>query len=489
MPVAQGNCPSCGAEIRFGLGSSLSVICGYCNATVVRTDRGLSNLGKVADIADTPSLIAVGDQGTLAGRPFEVLGRLQLDYGLGPWDEYYVAFDHGAAWGWLAYAQGRWHVTSAVPGVSLPPYGELRLEQDVPLGAVGVFRVAEINQASVRSAEGELPGADPPGTVFYYADCYGKNGQFATFDYEDGRRAPTLYSGYVFAENQLRVTALGPRSAHRVKTTHLQCPNCGGDVPKLSGDRAERLGCPYCGAVSDITERRVIAQQERLLQMPDVPVGGRGRFEDQEYLCLAYLRRSSEFDSERYGWEEYLLFAESVGYRWLIKDPETGWSFASAVSPADLDLRLAPGRVGLGTRSYRLRNENTVRVDYVLGEVYWKCAVGETVLSRDYISGNRGLSREQTRNEVNWSSWAPIEWALVAAAFDLQLDGPGSRWPGPTSGGGADFDEIAPGQAGKAIVLLIMLVVMIFLGSLQGGGVFVSAGSGLRGGGVYFGGK
>ena len=60
---------------------------------------------RALEIAPRPHLIAVGDQGTLAGRPFEVLGRVQLDHGLGPWDEYYVAFDYGQTWGWLAYAQ------------------------------------------------------------------------------------------------------------------------------------------------------------------------------------------------------------------------------------------------------------------------------------------------------------------------------------------------------------------------------------------------
>ena len=76
-------CPSCGAPIEFGVGSSIAKVCEFCRATIVRSDRGLENLGKVADLANTPSLIAVGDQGTLAGRPFEVLGRVQLEEKIG----------------------------------------------------------------------------------------------------------------------------------------------------------------------------------------------------------------------------------------------------------------------------------------------------------------------------------------------------------------------------------------------------------------------
>ncbi|HEY5959135.1 MAG TPA: hypothetical protein VIV60_21405, partial [Polyangiaceae bacterium] len=141
MPVAQGSCPACGAAIEFGLGASIAKVCEDCRSTVLRTDRGLQDLGKVAALADTPSLIAVGDQGILAGRPFEVLGRVQLDPGSGPWDEYYVAFDHGQSWGWLAYAQGRWHVTQLVEACAVPKHADLQLEADVPLGARGAFRI------------------------------------------------------------------------------------------------------------------------------------------------------------------------------------------------------------------------------------------------------------------------------------------------------------------------------------------------------------
>src|SRR5215831_11847731 len=112
MPVAGGNCPSCGAPIEFSVGASIAKDCEYCHATVFRTDRGLEDLGKVAAIANTPSLVGVGDEGTLGGRPFRIAGRVQLDHGAGPWDEYYVAFDGGATWGWLAYAEGVWYVTS-----------------------------------------------------------------------------------------------------------------------------------------------------------------------------------------------------------------------------------------------------------------------------------------------------------------------------------------------------------------------------------------
>lgn len=494
MAVAQGTCPSCGAPIEFGVGSSIAKVCEFCRATIVRSDRGLENLGKVADLAMTPSLIAVGDQGTLAGRPFEVLGRVQLDHGKGPWDEYYVAFDYGQAWGWLAYAQGHWYVTTPVPGLAIPPYGALRTEMDVPLGQHGNFRIAEIKTGTIVSAEGELPGPFQPGFVRHYADAYGLQNAFATLDYGDDRGTYTVFTGWVFEEPQMQVTQLGQRSAHKVKAQQIKCPQCGGEIPKLSGERAERVGCPYCGAVSDIALQQVVAQQERAMQMPDIPIGSRGTLEGVEYVCIAYMRRSSDFEGDRYTWEEYLLWSQPVGFRWLVKDPETGWSWITMANIAEIDLSGMPHQVSWGGRVFSLRNQNTARVDYVLGEVYWKCEIGETTQVTDFINGNDVLGREAGHGEARWSYAAPVPWAVIAGAFGLPVEGPGGA--GIAAGGAA----ASGGGCGTSAVLIIIVLIILMIcmlaacgscaggGSSSGGGV--SSGSSYRGGsGVYTGGK
>lgn len=487
MAVAQGTCPSCGAPIEFGVGSSIAKICEFCRATVVRSDRGLENLGKVADLAMTPSLIAIGDQGTLGGRPFEVLGRVQLDHGKGPWDEYYVTFDHGQGWGWLAYAQGHWYVTQEIPGLGIPPYNALRPEMDLTLGNAGFFRVAEVKSGTIVSGEGELPGAFPPGFTRYYADCYGPQNAFATLDYGNDTGTYTVFTGYVFDEPQMQVTQLGPRSQHKVQAAQIKCPSCGGDIPKLSGDRAERVGCPYCGAISDIALQQVVAQQERAMQMPDIPIGSRGVFEGQEYVCIAYVRRSSDFEGDRYTWEEYLIWSQPIGFRWLVKDPETGWSWVTPANLAELDLSGMPASVGWGSKSFRVRNQNVARVDYVLGEVYWKCELGETTEVADYTSGSDVLSREAGDGEVRWSHSAPMPWAAIAQAFGLPVGGAGNvAAAGGGSGGGC-------GTTGLLLVIIVIVLLICMLGacgSCVGGSGGGSSSSGYRGGsGVYTGGK
>ena len=185
MATATSTCPNCGAPIEFALGSSLSKVCEYCRHTIVRSDRGLEGLGQVADLALTPALIAVGDSGTLGGQALRVLGRVQLDHGLGPWDEYFVALDNGQRFAWLAYAQGQWFITSRVDAASVPQFEELALEQQLNLGGRPFF-VSEIKRGRVLSIEGEFQDLIRPGAARRYADCRGPDNAFATVDYGCG---------------------------------------------------------------------------------------------------------------------------------------------------------------------------------------------------------------------------------------------------------------------------------------------------------------
>ncbi len=490
MAVAQASCPNCGAPLEFGLGSSWARVCDYCRHTVVRTDRGLENMGQAAALANTPSLVAVGDEGVLGGRPFRVFGRVQLDHGAGPWDEYYLGLDYGQSWGFLAYAQGEWYATALSAAAAVPAHAQLKLEQDLALGAAGTFRVAEIKTARVVATEGEVPSGTREGMQRLYADCWGRGRSFATLDYGESGGVAALFLGYVLTEAELSITQAGPRTAHKVTTQQLTCPNCGGDVPKLSGERSQRLGCPYCGAVSDIALRTVVAQQERLQRATAIPVGSRGTIANAEYLCIAYVRRGTSFEGEPYSWEEYLLFSPGIGFRWLVKDPETGWSWVTPANLAEVDTSQANVRVDYQGRTYRLRNRNQARVEYVLGEVFWKCQIGETTDVCDYVAGHDVLSRESNGTvEVRWSASSPVPWPVLARAFNLPQQGPGAPIPPSDSS-----DDEGGGEGSRntlwIVLVVVFLVVLACAANYCDDDGTSGSGGGVRfGGGVFSGGK
>ena len=51
----QASCPACGAQVLFRTGSSVVVVCEFCNSVVARTDRGVEDVGKVADVVESGS--------------------------------------------------------------------------------------------------------------------------------------------------------------------------------------------------------------------------------------------------------------------------------------------------------------------------------------------------------------------------------------------------------------------------------------------------
>ena len=106
MSVLVANCPSCGGPVEFKSGQSIVVICSYCRSAVARTDRGLNDLGKVAELVETGSPLDIGLRGKWKDQHFELTGRAQLGHEMGgQWDEWYATFSNG--WlGWLAEAQG-----------------------------------------------------------------------------------------------------------------------------------------------------------------------------------------------------------------------------------------------------------------------------------------------------------------------------------------------------------------------------------------------
>src|SRR3954470_18487332 len=160
----QANCPACGAQVIFKTGSSVVVVCEFCHSVVARTDRGIEDAGKVADIVESGSPLEVGLRGVYLGVAFELTGRAQLQHAAGGfWDEWYAAFTDGR-WGWLAEAQGRFYLTFEAPlPPDVPTYDKLQLGQKIDVGNGLKLVVAEKQRATVGSARGEIPYRVVPG--------------------------------------------------------------------------------------------------------------------------------------------------------------------------------------------------------------------------------------------------------------------------------------------------------------------------------------
>lgn len=434
----QANCPACGAEVLFKTGSSVVVVCEYCHSVVARTDRGVEDLGKVADVAESGSPLETGLAGVYLGVAFQLTGRAQVRHAAGGfWDEWYAAFADGR-WGWLAEAQGRFHLTFQIQVPSpnaLPPFDQLQLGQPVwAIPAQPPPVVAEKGTAQLSAAEGEIPYLLTPGETYAYADLSGAGGVFGTLDYGD--QPPNVYVGREVSLEELGLAharRTTEREARKVAATQLSCPRCGGPLELRAPDRTERVGCPNCGSLLDASQGRLsyLKTLEKKGWGASIPIGGAAEFEGRTFTVIGYVVRSVEFDGVRYFWQEYLLYEPALGFRWLVES-DGHWSYVRAVPPGEVSE--SDKRATLAGKSFKIFQDAVARVEYVEGEFYWRVEAGEQARATDYVAAPLMLSKEVpvvagrrgviSAEEINWSLGTYTPLKEIERKFGVDLTKP-----------------------------------------------------------------
>jgi Zn finger protein HypA/HybF involved in hydrogenase expression len=435
----QANCPACGAQVIFKTGSSVVVVCEFCHSVVARTDRGVEDAGKVADIVESGSPLEVGLRGVYLGVAFELTGRAQLQHAAGGfWDEWYAAFTDGR-WGWLAEAQGRFYLTFQIQAPRpelLPPYEQLQLGQ--PVYAIPSQQppvVAEKGTARALGAAGEIPYRLKPGETYAYADMSGQSGMFGTLDY--GESPPSVYVGREVSLEEIglaQARRTSEREARSVTAAQLNCPNCGGPLELRAPDQSERVTCPNCGSLLDVNQGRLsyLKTLERKGSPPSIPLGSTAEFDGQPQTVIGFIVRSVEFDGVRYFWQEYLLYNPAVGFRWLVES-DGHWSYVKSVPPGEV-LESGNG-ANYGGKRFKIFQDAVARVEYVEGEFYWKVSVGEMARATDYVNAPLMLSKEVPveqsargaalhSEEVNWSLGAYTPLKEIERKFNVNLPSP-----------------------------------------------------------------
>lgn len=469
------NCPSCGAAITFQSAVSILAVCAYCKSTLIRHDLELENVGQMAELLPDPSPIRLGTGGVYRKARFTVVGRIQLRYGQGIWNEWYLLFDNQRG-GWLGETLGNYSVTFLIrPPESLPPFSELRAGQNVTLKG-RAFQVTNIESARCIAGEGELPIRVGPGYDAPVVDLQGAGNVFATLDYSEN--PPLVFVGEQVRFADLKLNRLreampaGWEPDAGIRAEAFQCPGCGSSLTIRAKGRTETLACGTCGSIIDLTDPnlRILSKfQSRIKHEPVIPLGARGTLEGTEYEAIGYLRRTVTVEGVEYEWSEYLLFHREQGFRWLV-EYNGHWSVVQTTTEPPLVTGYgAKARAAHQDRTYRHFQTADAEVSYVLGEFYWRVKVGERCEIRDYIAPPFQLSLELTDREAVWSRAEYIEPETVKTAFQLEQPlpariGVGSSQPSPYEAQRPKFRRLRWLFLG---LLLVAQIVTVFLSSDQ----------------------
>lgn len=424
------NCPQCGAQVKFHAAGSVLAVCEYCTSTLLRHGEALEHIGKMAELQDDPTLIQIGTEGVYKGVHFGVIGRIQMRYEAGLWNEWHIMFDDMKT-GWLGEAAGEFYVTFEKPvELAPPPFNAIKVEDRIDLGG-HFYTVTNLESATCIAGQGELPFSVGPGFAAPVVDLE-LDGTFATIDYSDADEGITrVYVGERVSARDLKFGNLrDPRDAPDVLAPKHQadafnCPSCAAPF-KLSSGKIQTYGCASCGAVLDTSDKRVqlVEKAQAAMAYPlRIALGTKGKFageqfkgskyENVEWELIGHLRRSSDAG---FSWSEYLLFNPASGYAWLAES-DGHWSLSRTPERTPKVLGLSAFHQGDSFDHYQ---HYLAEVQHVLGEFYWKVKAGDSAEVDDYVRPPLMLSREKTANEVTWSVSEYLTPEQVRLAFNVK---------------------------------------------------------------------
>jgi hypothetical protein len=255
----------------------------------------------------------------------------------------------------------------------------------------------------------------------------------------------------------------------------LNCPGCGAGVTLRAAGYSVTAGCPSCGSILDVADPlvKLVTRYHEMALTLEIPLGSRGVLDDVEWEAIGYLARSMDGGNP---WEEYLLFNPYHGYRWLVTDGQS-WSLGQALTQT-------PGFVtydtlNAGGRDFRrFFKEREARVDRVLGEFYWRVAIGERVTTSEWAAPGWMLSREANDKEVSWTVQRLLAAREIENAFGVEAER--RPWPPPPhmQSPYAGWLATCLKMGLAAMAFLVVATVVMSGGSWRNEGVFAAPSDG-----------
>lgn len=199
------SCPSCGNSVSFATKTTAYAVCEACQSLLVRQDVDVEKIGVSAAVQEDGTPLQIGASGKYKGVGFELVGRIQVQYPSGFWNEWFATFLNGQE-GWVGEAQGNYFVSFVTQVTNaLPPFSNLQRGVNLVLNN-HLFVVTQVQQARVVAFQGSLPFAQSGQFDAPVADLRSATNVGATIDYSNDE--PMVFIGEYVDFDQLHLQNL-----------------------------------------------------------------------------------------------------------------------------------------------------------------------------------------------------------------------------------------------------------------------------------------
>ena len=456
-------CPSCGAGHTLHNPGIHTIVCDYCRTTIY-LEQDVLRAGHKSIVAEPLSSLAVGKSGTVEGRPFTLVGRVQFDHGAGRWDEWYAVDSAGRTW-WIVEDEKTFSVEQPTVGIQVPAEVTLgtRLELDGSR-----FEVDEVGTARCVGGEGQLPRQFLPGETYDYFDAT-EIGSKNVLSIERAVNDPSDMEVYYGRAVRPEHVDFGEADAGPVMDftagVAIKCVTCGAGFETPPQEDVVTAVCPNCGSQLELTPAglKAIGQNPRQWTFP-FNVGDSGLFDGVRYEIVGRMIHDE-------GWgeysREYLLWSKAQGYRWL-EEYEGNYVMMRPTqigpSKAIIDTSWPRSKVDIAGQTWTCYERGNSTLGFVDGALPWLAKVGDKSSYVDFIDPPRMYSVELSKTELERFVGEHVDSVEVYAAF-----GKSAKYVPPLVVGPAAPRYLTPGRraamyVGWAFVALNLVALFMSFG-------------------------
>lgn len=413
-------CPSCGAPIKLQSVNTKIVTCTHCDSMLSLEEEILKSTGLKSMVLKDTSELQINTRGNYDNKEFTIIGRIQVGYEYGFWNEWFLQFDTGNN-AWLTDTDSGSYITAEISEeniefiqklfsininptqkIELPHWKELQVNQLYSIYNRNFLSV-DITENNIVGIEGELPKNIKIGDSRKSLDLrFGKG--FVTVDYTN-EESSNIYIGKYDKENikytnTKSILDIENNLGYNPKEMRtISCPNCGDNRQKaLPG--TNKIICSSCSGEINLTNGQYKALKEDSTNLR-FNLDTQFIYRNRTWNVTGIVKK----EGSEYSWVEYFLTdSENINNtKWLSETLNYNTFYISRQT--NFVPRFTENSIVYNNKSYGKNNCEVYngQTTCVAGTFNWELNINDSVLVKEYQDENPNeyLVEEITTSKKN----------------------------------------------------------------------------------------